>query len=70
MGKGVANPMAACLTGSLMFAQLGLSRAAAGLEQAVIQTLSDGIRTPDIGGTAGTAEVAAAVEKAVAPARE
>jgi len=66
-GKGIANPMAACLTGALMFQQLGLSRASAGLERAVVQTLSEGIRTPDIGGTAGTQEVAAAVEQAVGP---
>jgi 3-isopropylmalate dehydrogenase len=67
-GKGTANPMAACLTGALMFEQLGLPLAAARLEQAVVQTLSAGIRTPDIGGAAGTEEVAVAIEKAVGQA--
>jgi 3-isopropylmalate dehydrogenase len=67
-GKGTANPMAACLTGALMFEQLGFSRAAARLEQAVVRTLFAGIRTPDIGGAASTEEVAAAVEKAVGQA--
>jgi 3-isopropylmalate dehydrogenase len=61
-GKGIANPMAACLTGVLMFEQLELPRAAAALERAVIQTLADGIRTPDLGGTASTSDVAEAVE--------
>ena len=60
-GKGVANPMAAVLTGALMFEQLGHPEAARDLERAVRETLAAGIRTPDIGGTAGTRAVAAAV---------
>lgn len=60
-GKGVANPMAAVLTGALMFEQLGHPEAARDLERAVKETLAAGVRTPDIGGTAGTREVAAAV---------
>ena len=60
-GKGVANPMAACLTGALMFEQLGLSRAAAALEAAVRDALAQGICTPDLGGTATTGEAVAAV---------
>jgi len=64
-GRGIANPMAACLTGALMFDQLGLPRAAAALERAVIQTLAAGVRTPDLGGTASTSDVAEAVMEAV-----
>jgi len=60
-GKGIANPMAAVLTGALMFEQLGHPEAARDLERAVIEALAAGVRTPDIGGTAGTREVAAAV---------
>ncbi len=64
-GKGVANPMAAVLTGALMFEQLGHGEAARDLERAVKQTLAAGIRTPDIGGKARTREVAEAVAAAV-----
>ena len=60
-GKGIANPMAAVLTGALMLEQLGHPDAAGDLERAVTETLVAGVRTPDIGGTAGTREVAAAV---------
>jgi 3-isopropylmalate dehydrogenase len=60
-GKGVANPMAAVLTGALMLEQLGHPEAARDLERAVKETLAKGVRTPDIGGKATTKEVAAAV---------
>jgi len=60
-GKGVANPMAAVLTGALMLEQLGHPEAARDLERAVKETLAAGVRTPDIGGKATTKEVAAAV---------
>ncbi|HKC40222.1 MAG TPA: isocitrate/isopropylmalate family dehydrogenase [Gemmatimonadales bacterium] len=60
-GKGVANPMAAVLTGALMLEQLGYPEAARDLERAVQETLAAGVRTPDIGGKATTKEVAAAV---------
>jgi 3-isopropylmalate dehydrogenase len=60
-GKGVANPMAAVLTGALMLEQLGAPDAARDLERAVKDTLAKGVRTPDIGGKATTKEVAAAV---------
>jgi 3-isopropylmalate dehydrogenase len=64
-GRGIANPMAACLTGALMFEHLGLPRAAAALDNAVRGALARGIRTPDVGGTATTSEVAAAVARAL-----
>ena len=60
-GKGVANPMAAVLTGALMFESLGHADAARELEQAVRETIAAGVRTPDIGGTAGTGAVASAI---------
>jgi len=60
-GKGIANPMAAVLTGALMFEQLAHPEAARDLERAVRATLAAGVRTPDIGGTAGTRDVAAAI---------
>jgi len=60
-GKGVANPMAAVLTGALMLEQLGHAAAARDLEHAVKQTLAAGIRTPDLGGGARTGDVADAI---------
>ena len=63
-GKGVANPMAAVLTGALMLEQLGHPEAARDLERAVKETLAKGVRTPDIGGKATTKEVAAAIASA------
>jgi 3-isopropylmalate dehydrogenase len=65
VGKGVANPLAAVLTGALMLEQLGQSAAARDLERAVRQALAAGARTPDLGGKATTGEVAAAVYSAL-----
>ena len=62
-GKGIANPMAAVLTGALMFEQLGHPEAARDLEGAVKQTIAAGVRTPDIGGKATTAQVAKAIAR-------
>src|SRR3989441_3304401 len=53
-GKGVANPMAAVLTGALMFEQLGHPEAARALERAVQQTIAAGGRAPDPGGEGPT----------------
>ncbi|HXF96601.1 MAG TPA: isocitrate/isopropylmalate family dehydrogenase [Gemmatimonadales bacterium] len=60
-GKGVANPMAAVLTGALMFEALGHPEAAGDLERAVTETIAAGVRTPDIGGRASTDDVARAI---------
>ncbi len=60
-GKDVANPMAAILTGALMFEQLGHGGAARRVEAAVRRALAAGIRTPDLGGRTSTREAAAAV---------
>ena len=60
-GKGVANPVAAVLTGALMLEQLGHAEPARALERAVKETLAAGVRSPDAGGTATTRDVAAAI---------
>ena len=65
-GKGVANPIAAILTGALMFEQLGHTDAARDLERAVRTAIAAGARTPDIGGKRGTREVAEAIGHALA----
>ena len=63
--KGVANPMATILTGSLMLEQLGLKQGAVRLTQAVKAVLADGVRPHDLGGNATTSEVGKAVADAV-----
>jgi len=60
-GKGLANPVAAVLSGALMFEQLGQQGAARDLERAVRDALGAGARTPDVGGKATTLEVAQAI---------
>jgi 3-isopropylmalate dehydrogenase len=66
-GRGTANPLATILTGALLLEQLGLAQAAGRLDRAVRSVLAAGVRTPDLGGKAGTQEVARAVEAALAP---
>jgi 3-isopropylmalate dehydrogenase len=56
-GTGVANPMAAVLSGSLMLAELGCPRGAETLERAVVRAIEAGVRTPDIGGQHSTRDV-------------
>jgi 3-isopropylmalate dehydrogenase len=60
-GKGVANPMAAILTGALMLEHLGHEDAARTIERAVQHALAAGVRTQDLGGTTSTSAAAAAV---------
>ena len=60
-GKGVANPMAAILTGALMLERLGHAGAARAIERAVRDALAAGVRTPDIGGATSTSAAAVAV---------
>lgn len=67
-GKGIANPTAMLLSAALMLdwlAERGAGQAwaeaATELEGAVDAAFAAGLRTPDIGGKAGTAEVARAV---------
>jgi tartrate dehydrogenase/decarboxylase/D-malate dehydrogenase len=60
-GRNVANPIGAIESGALMVEHLGQPGAANSIRDAVAATLSDGIHTPDLGGTATTTEVANAV---------
>ena len=58
-GRGIANPMATMLAGSMMLDFLGESAAAVLLDRAVIQVLTDRRQlTPDLGGTGTTTTVA------------
>lgn len=72
-GKDIANPLASVLSGAMMLDWLGETRndpAAVGagktLEAAVAMVLAEGhVRTPDLGGTAGTRAVGEAVVRAI-----
>ena len=64
-GKGIANPVGALWSASLMLDHLGERAAAAVLMAAVEQTCATGITTPDLGGRATTKEVARAVADAI-----
>jgi 3-isopropylmalate dehydrogenase len=72
-GKNVANPMATMLSAAMMLDWLGDRHddsvgieAAVTLENAVAQVLKDGhVRTPDIGGSSSTTDVASAVANAL-----
>jgi len=56
-GRGIANPLASILSGSLLLDHLGLAGAAERLTAAVRADLDAGVTTPDLGGTASTTEV-------------
>jgi len=60
-GKGIANPIATFWTACQMLEYLGEGTAAERLMKAVEDVCSAGIMTPDVGGTATTKEVTAAV---------
>jgi len=61
-GAGVANPLAMLLSAALMLRHgLGRPEPAAALESAVDRALADGLRTPDLGGDATTAQATEAV---------
>jgi 3-isopropylmalate dehydrogenase len=62
--SGVANPLAMFLSAALMLRHgLALEDQAATIESAVDRALADGLRTPDLGGSATTAEATRAVLK-------
>ncbi|MFI4993989.1 MAG: 3-isopropylmalate dehydrogenase [Solirubrobacterales bacterium] len=61
-GRGVANPLAMFLSAAMLLQHgLGLESEAAAVESAVAQALAGGLRTPDLGGEATTAQATRAV---------
>ena len=71
-GKGIANPTAMILSAAMMLEWLGerrgdvlCTKVAQNIHTAVEATLADGPRARDLGGTAGTQEVANAVINAL-----
>jgi 3-isopropylmalate dehydrogenase len=70
-GKGVANPVAAILSGAMLFEWLGQRggdaraiAAAEGIREAVAAVLAEGPHTADLGGSAGTGEMTRAIMRA------
>ena len=65
-GKGIANPMAAILSASLMLGHLGLEDASRATRDAVAKVLAERkVLTPDLGGKATTTQMGDAVVAAV-----
>lgn len=61
-GKGIANPLAAMVSAAMMLDHLGLTVAAQKMDAAIEGVLAEEkIRTPDLGGTSSTSDVASAV---------
>ncbi len=66
MGKGIANPIATFWSAAMMLDHLGEGAAARLLMAAIERTTADrALHTRDLGGTATTAQVTAAVVAAI-----
>ena len=61
-GQGIANPIGQIWCGAMMLEHLGHQAAADAVMQAIETTLSEGPRTPDMGGNASTSDVGKAIE--------
>ena len=63
-GQGIANPLAMFLSAAMMLRHgFGLENEATAVESAVDRALADGLRTPDLGGDATTAQATQEVLK-------
>ncbi len=65
-GQGLANPIGQIWSGAMMLEHLGHGEAARAVEAAIAQVVAEGrALTPDLGGTASTAELGQAIAEAV-----
>ena len=65
-GKGIANPMAAIMSGAMMLRHLGEEAAAVSVEKAILSVLCEGrTLTPDLSGASTTSAVGDAICKAL-----
>lgn len=65
-GKGIANPIATCLTVGMMLDHLGLTKAGDLVRKGVAKVLAEGrFKTPDLGGKDSTHAVGEAVRAAI-----
>jgi tartrate dehydrogenase/decarboxylase/D-malate dehydrogenase len=60
-GQGIANPVGAIASAAMMLSHLGLGAEAERIGTAISAVTADGILPPDLGGTAGTDEITAAI---------
>jgi 3-isopropylmalate dehydrogenase len=60
-GEGIANPAATILSAAMLLEHLGYGEEATSVRTAVESVLESGPRTPDLGGSASTEDVTAAV---------
>ena len=60
-GDGIANPSATVLSAAMLLESLGYGNEAERVRDAVESVLAEGPRTPDLGGTASTEDVTAAL---------
>jgi NAD-dependent isocitrate dehydrogenase len=60
-GQGIANPMALLLSSFQMLQHIGLHKTKTRIENALLETLRDGIKTRDLGGKANTKEFTKAI---------
>ncbi len=60
-GQGVANPIGTILAGAMMLDHLGEADGAELITRAVAQTLDSGLKSRDLGGSAGTTEIAESI---------
>jgi len=64
-GKGIANPIGQIWSGAMMLEHLGHPDAAAAVMRGIERTLTEGPRTPDLGGKAKTTELGKAIAGAI-----
>ncbi len=62
-GMGIANPVGAIRSAAMMMEWLGEPEMARRIERAVAHALESGVKTPDLGGSSGTADVTRAVSE-------
>jgi tartrate dehydrogenase/decarboxylase / D-malate dehydrogenase len=65
-GKNIANPVGQIWSGALMLEHLGYPKASQAVVGAIERVLSEGPRTPDLGGSASTMEMGRAIAEAIA----
>ncbi|MFT0859402.1 tartrate dehydrogenase [Ancylobacter sp. G4_0304] len=64
-GRNISNPIGQVWSGAMMLEHLGQPEAAAAIVSAIEKVLSAGPHTPDLGGTASTQEMGAAIAAAI-----
>ena len=64
-GRGLANPTAMISSGAMLLDWLGNQPAAELIDRGLRAAVAGGVRTADLGGTAGTAEFTAAVVESI-----